>query len=134
MRPAKPFSKSLLGVQHSNAIYPRPPPATRFLNEEEYPDKKKARHLRASAALLLTPGLILSILEPCSAYYLVWSFLACHLALLKLLRDDAGERASLFVAAFLAFHGGHALAELRSWLLAADGADSLGPWSIVVIF
>ena len=36
--------------------------------------------------------------------------------------------------AVLAFHGGHALAELGSWLLAADGADSLGPWSIVVIF
>ena len=34
----------------------------------------------------------------------------------------------------LAFHGGHALAELGSWLLAADGEDSLGPWSIVVIF
>ena len=38
------------------------------------------------------------------------------------------------VEVVLAFHAGHALAELGSWLLAADGADSLGPWSIVVIF
>jgi len=111
-----------------------PPAPTRFYDELEYPDKKKASRGLAAVAAGALCGFVVSILEPCSAYYLVWSFLACHLALIILLRDYGSEWALLLVCGVLAFHGGHALAELGSWLLAADGEDSLGPWSIVVIF
>ncbi|OLP83796.1 Protein-S-isoprenylcysteine O-methyltransferase [Symbiodinium microadriaticum] len=111
-----------------------PPAPTRFYDELEYPDKKKASRGLAAVAVGALFGFVVSILECCSAYYLVWSFLACHLALIVLLRDSGSECALLLVCGVLAFHGGHALAELGSWLLAADGEDSLGPWSIVVIF
>ncbi|CAE7654914.1 icmt-1 [Symbiodinium necroappetens] len=111
-----------------------PPAPTRFYDELEYPDKKKASRGLAAVAVGALFGFVVSILEPCSAYYLVWSFLACHLALIILLRDYGSEWALLLVCCVLAFHGGHALAELGSWLLAADGEGSLGPWSIVVIF
>ena len=53
--------------------------------------------------------------------------LCCGATLGSRTMDESSEAA-------LAFHGGHALSELGAWLLAADGADSLGPWSLVVIF
>ncbi|CAE7641359.1 Ammecr1l, partial [Symbiodinium microadriaticum] len=62
-----------------------PPAPTRFYDELEYPDKKKASRGLAAVAVGALSGFVASILKPCSAYYLVWSFLACHLALIVLL-------------------------------------------------
>ena len=43
------------------------------------------------------------MLDHPQAYYLVWSFLACHLALIILLRDYGGEWALLLVSAARAY-------------------------------
>eukprot|EP00930_Biecheleria_cincta_P054043 TRINITY_DN3991_c1_g1_i1.p1 TRINITY_DN3991_c1_g1~~TRINITY_DN3991_c1_g1_i1.p1 ORF type:complete len:503 (+),score=119.62 TRINITY_DN3991_c1_g1_i1:104-1612(+) len=120
---------------------PQAPPSSsapsmpvKFFDELEYPDKTKAsRAIKAIAASAIF-GAALSIAELCSATYFVWSFLCCHLFCMVLMRDYGGDYGILAVCTALALHAGHASAESVAWLVAADGEDSLGPWSIVVVF
>ncbi|CAJ1395755.1 unnamed protein product [Effrenium voratum] len=113
---------------------PRPTGPLKFFDELEYPDKTKASRGVAAIALGALCGIATSLRASCSAYYFVWSFMACHLLCITLLRDYGGSFGLLVMCAALAFHAGHAFVECGAWAFALDGDDSLGPWTLVVVF
>lgn len=108
------------------------PAALKFFDELEYPDKTKASRGIKAMALGAVGGMMVWFWASCPAHYFVWSFLACHLACIVLLRDYGGDIGLLAVCAGLAFHAGHGLADFLAWNL--GGEDSLGPWAAVVVF
>ena len=114
----------------------RKPPARscdlKFFDEQEYPDKTKASRGIKAIVLGAIAGIVVWFRASCPAHYFVWSFLACHLACIVLLRDYGGDYGLLAVCAGLAFHAGHSMADFLAWNLGGD--DSLGPWAVVVVF
>jgi len=100
----------------------------------EYPDPARAHQSGRVVAGALVVGIIVSQAELCPAPWFVWSFLLVHLIGVIFLTDYAGESGLLALCATFGLHSGHALSEIFLWCLSWDGEDSLGPWSILVVF
>uniref|UniRef100_A0A7S2VMF5 Protein-S-isoprenylcysteine O-methyltransferase n=1 Tax=Zooxanthella nutricula TaxID=1333877 RepID=A0A7S2VMF5_9DINO len=111
-----------------------PGPEPEYTDEHEYPDPTLAHQSARVAAGALIGGIIASQAELCPATWFIWSFLAVHLAGVVFLTDYAGETGLVALCATFGLHSGVALSELALWTLGRDGEDSVGPWSLVVIF
>ncbi|CAE8695594.1 unnamed protein product, partial [Polarella glacialis] len=105
-----------------------------FLDVEETPESARAATAMKASVLAFACGVAISWAEFCSAYWFVWTLLACHLVGVALLRDYHNERGLLALSAAFVLHAGHASHEVFLWAQDADGADSLGSWSVAVIF
>lgn len=105
-----------------------------YEDEHEYPDPDRAYQSGRVIAGALVCGIITSQAELCPATWFVWSFLAVHLVGIIFLTDYAREGGLLALCATFGLHIGVALSELLLWILNKDGDDSLGPWSIVMLF
>jgi len=105
-----------------------------YSDEHEYPDPARATQSARVVAGALFCGIIASQAELFPATWFVWSFLAVHLIGVVFLTDYARERGLLALCATFGLHIGVAISETVLWMLDRDGADSVGPWSILVLF
>jgi len=105
-----------------------------YTDEHEYPDAARAQQAGRVVVGALVCGIIASQAELCPATWFVWSFLAVHLVGVIFLTDYAGESGLLVLCATFGLHSGVALSELALWVLGRDGSDSVGPWSMLVVF
>mmetsp|Transcript_22545 Transcript_22545/g.49839 ORF Transcript_22545/g.49839 Transcript_22545/m.49839 type:complete len:640 (-) Transcript_22545:37-1956(-) len=119
----------------------RPSPQARLLaappvyeDENEYPDPTRAHRSARVAAGAVLCGILASQAELCPATWFVWSFLLVHLVGVIFLTDYAREGGLVVLCATFGLHAGVALSELVMWMLDRDGADSVGPWSLLVFF
>jgi len=105
-----------------------------YSDDHEYPDPSRAHRFAKVAAGGALVGLVLSQVDLFSATWWVWSFLLVHLVGVVLLTDYSGEVGLAALWGIFGLHSGIALGETLLWSIGRDGDDSIGPWSIVVVF
>eukprot|EP00928_Gymnodinium_smaydae_P061594 TRINITY_DN45638_c0_g1_i1.p1 TRINITY_DN45638_c0_g1~~TRINITY_DN45638_c0_g1_i1.p1 ORF type:complete len:541 (+),score=118.57 TRINITY_DN45638_c0_g1_i1:104-1726(+) len=106
-----------------------------YSDEGEYPDPTRVWTSARVAACAFLAGAIVSQADLLLATWLVWSFLLVHVLGALFLTDCAREDVLLALCGFLGCHSGFAASELILWFFGRDGVeDSVGPWSLLVIF
>jgi len=105
-----------------------------YLDEHEYPDPARAHRSKKVVLGTVVCGVIASQADLFPATWFVWTFLAVHLVGVVCLTDYDKETGLLALSALIGSHMGIALSEIVLWMLAMDGSDSLGPWSVVTFF
>ena len=129
------FTREAAWKIHRSLSPPPNPPRSdtiEYTDRNEYPDPNKASRYIQFAMLGLAGGVVLSQADLCSPTWFVWSFLLVHLTGAVL--TDSAEPGLLALCLVFGVHGGVALSEVCLWVLDLDGEDSVGPWSIVVLF
>jgi len=105
-----------------------------YMDEGEYPDPAMAERAAKFGAGALIVGMLISVTDVLPATWFVWTFLAVHVCGVLFLTDCSEERSLVAICCVLALHAGVALSEALLWPIGWDGAASVGPWSMVVLF
>ncbi|CAK9064582.1 Protein-S-isoprenylcysteine O-methyltransferase B (AtICMTB) (Isoprenylcysteine carboxylmethyltransferase B) (Prenylated protein carboxyl methyltransferase B) (Prenylcysteine carboxyl methyltransferase B) [Durusdinium trenchii] len=105
-----------------------------YTDQHEYPDPVRGKEALRVAVGAFLCGIVASQADLFPATWFIWSFLLVHLVGVLFLTDYANQTGLLVLCAIFGLHAGFALSETCLWMLDLDGADSVGPWSILVFF
>lgn len=105
-----------------------------FQDEMEYPDKKMASRAIKAAIVGLGIGFFLSLAQVCRAAWFVGSFIAVQVIGAVFLTGMTDEVGLNVLCCIFGLHVGIAIEQGGQWAYGAASEDSVGPWSIIVIF